>query len=297
VKAFDLWATMTPTSDGGVAFVSTKQTGTPLTGLEFSNTDAYVAKLTRTLSVSWDFTYEADTERTHSKDGDKSQECLYGIAVSPNGGYVISGNNSSNYDDDYSVWFGFSSSQTVNYTTAANQCMRYWGPDDLTLSPDVTFESTTYARVVARNSITIGGPFKAELGATLKVEIEPGFSGVIPKLIPESEPLQLTGAPLIVDLESETASDDEKPEFALGANYPDPFNPRTTITFSLPEQAHVHLSIYNLAGQEVGRLVDSQLGAGQHRVQWDGSSLPSGVYLYRLEAGALSLSRTMTLLK
>ncbi|RPH89431.1 MAG: T9SS C-terminal target domain-containing protein, partial [Calditrichaeota bacterium] len=86
-------------------------------------------------------------------------------------------------------------------------------------------------------------------------------------------------------------------DFALDANYPNPFNSRTTITFYLPRVGHARLAIINLLGQQVDLLIDQQLDSGRHRVQWDGSHLAAGVYFYRLQCDDGSLFRKLTLLK
>ncbi|MFZ5515864.1 MAG: T9SS type A sorting domain-containing protein [Candidatus Zhuqueibacterota bacterium] len=85
--------------------------------------------------------------------------------------------------------------------------------------------------------------------------------------------------------------------FNLSQNYPNPFNPTTTIEFTLPMTSNVKLSVYNLLGQNVGTLLSGDLNAGVHRIQWDASSLPSGMYIYRLEAGSTVLNKKLTLLK
>ena len=90
--------------------------------------------------------------------------------------------------------------------------------------------------------------------------------------------------------------------FTLSQNYPNPFNPTTTIEFDVPRRAQVSLSIYNVLGQEVWRLIDGPLSAGTYRLQWDGrlsSGQPagSGVYIYRLTSGDITLSRKMVLLR
>lgn len=72
--------------------------------------------------------------------------------------------------------------------------------------------------------------------------------------------------------------------FELSQNYPNPFNPLTTLSFALPQAATVTLDIFNLQGQKVAHLLHDQFNAGEHRVTFDGSKLPSGVYLYRLIA-------------
>jgi hypothetical protein len=86
-------------------------------------------------------------------------------------------------------------------------------------------------------------------------------------------------------------------DYALEANYPNPFNPATTIRYALPEQAQVTLVVYDAMGREVRRLVDGLQGAGVHEVTFDAASLPSGVYIYRLEAGSFQQVRSMTLVK
>ncbi len=88
----------------------------------------------------------------------------------------------------------------------------------------------------------------------------------------------------------------------LEPNAPNPFNPRTTITFEVPAETHAALRIYDLRGGLVRTLLDRELMAGRHSVQWNGTSdaglsLASGVYLYRLETKEETLTRRMLLLK
>lgn len=94
-------------------------------------------------------------------------------------------------------------------------------------------------------------------------------------------------------------SDTQVPEeYALFQNYPNPFNPATEIRFDLPEATHVTLTVYDMMGREVDRLIDRGLNTGAHRVMWNGSALPSGMYVYHLQAGGIySETRKMTLLK
>jgi len=86
-------------------------------------------------------------------------------------------------------------------------------------------------------------------------------------------------------------------EYALSNAYPNPFNPTTTIEYSLPQSGDVSLIIYNLTGQEVTRLVSEVQQAGYHKVTWDASNLSSGIYFYRLQAGDFVQTRKMVLLK
>jgi hypothetical protein len=86
-------------------------------------------------------------------------------------------------------------------------------------------------------------------------------------------------------------------EYALENNYPNPFNPTTTINFQLPQDGHAELAIYNMVGQKVATLISGQVNAGYHSVTWEAATHPSGIYLYRLEAGDFMETRRMVLLK
>jgi len=89
----------------------------------------------------------------------------------------------------------------------------------------------------------------------------------------------------------------ESLDVVLIGNFPNPFNPTTEISFSLPAASHVKLEVYNVMGQKVATLVDGQLEAGEHIVPWDGSDAASGVYLYRLQADNFVDAKKMILLK
>jgi hypothetical protein len=95
----------------------------------------------------------------------------------------------------------------------------------------------------------------------------------------------------------------ERPEplmpgrFVLEQNYPNPFNPSTTIRYALPERSRVTLIVFNTLGQQVATLAEGELDAGYHEVNFDASSLASGVYLYRLTAGEHVQARKLILLR
>jgi hypothetical protein len=90
--------------------------------------------------------------------------------------------------------------------------------------------------------------------------------------------------------------------FSLSANYPNPFNPNTTIGYGLQRRAHVTIDIFNLLGQKVKTLIDETKGAGQYSTEWNGrdesgQAVSSGIYFYRLEAGNEAQVNKMMLLK
>jgi len=96
----------------------------------------------------------------------------------------------------------------------------------------------------------------------------------------------------------EIAADKALPTpFALGPNRPNPFNPSTTFEFSLPADSRVLGRVFDLKGRAVATLADGQYGPGVHSVRWDATEFASGTYFYRIDAGANSSVRKMTLLK
>jgi hypothetical protein len=91
-------------------------------------------------------------------------------------------------------------------------------------------------------------------------------------------------------------------EFALHENYPNPFNPTTTLRFDLPEVSNLTLTIYNMLGQKVRTFNYQNTSAGYHSVKWNatndyGDPVGAGVYLYQLRAKDFVKTRKMVLLK
>jgi hypothetical protein len=100
----------------------------------------------------------------------------------------------------------------------------------------------------------------------------------------------------IVKLE-ETSTRELPNRVTLFQNFPNPFNPATTIRYALPEAANVKLEVFDLTGRRVALLVNERAEAGTHTVSFDASNLSSGLYLYRLTAGNSVLNRSLTLIK
>ncbi len=107
---------------------------------------------------------------------------------------------------------------------------------------------------------------------------------------------------LATDVDDQTAGNTLPRSVTLSQNYPNPFNPTTEIVYSLPKKSRVILSIYNILGQKVATLVDTDQPAGSHRVSWSGSDdngkpVATGIYLYQLQTDQRGLSKKMLLLK
>lgn len=86
-------------------------------------------------------------------------------------------------------------------------------------------------------------------------------------------------------------------EFQLNQNYPNPFNPVTTITYTIPQTGFVQLKVYDLLGREAANLVSEEQTAGSYKVEFDASSLSSGIYFYRLQSGSFMDFKKLTLLR
>lgn len=87
------------------------------------------------------------------------------------------------------------------------------------------------------------------------------------------------------------------PSFSLKQNYPNPFNPSTTIEFALPQSQFVKLSVYNMLGEEIERLVENVLHAGRYKIEWNAKGFNSGIYFYRLQTGNFIETKKLILLK
>ena len=107
----------------------------------------------------------------------------------------------------------------------------------------------------------------------------------------------------VAKLNSSVLAENEIIQTEIGlSNYPNPFNPTTTLSFSLQNNSNVELSIYNIKGQKVKQLFRNQLSSGQHSVVWDGKddqnkSVTSGIYFYKLKAGEFEEIKKMLLLR
>ena len=86
-------------------------------------------------------------------------------------------------------------------------------------------------------------------------------------------------------------------EFALRQNFPNPFNPATTVQFSLPRVERVRITVYGILGKMVGQILDEVREAGEYTVHYTPTNLASGTYLYRMEAGEFIAVRRFLLIK
>jgi PKD repeat protein len=106
-----------------------------------------------------------------------------------------------------------------------------------------------------------------------------------------------SAAPKLIADEGDVAAGEIPTELTLQQNYPNPFNPSTTISYGVPEETHVTLKVFNLLGEEVATLVNGLQAPGAYHVRFDARGLPSGIYLYVVQAGEARVVRRFVLMK
>ena len=129
---------------------------------------------------------------------------------------------------------------------------------------------------------------------TAKITTLPaGGSGINPpgSTAPSSAFAFLVGTP------SSVSGNEAPVEYRLFDNYPNPFNPSTTIKFSIRESNIVTLKIYDISGKEVASLVNARLNAGTYQMKWDAANFSSGIYFCSIQSGSFKDVKRMTLIK
>ena len=174
--------------------------------------------------------------------------------------------------------------------------MPIWGKPGLSLSAEggaVKPEMVTFEPGAMVSSPAIATR-DADNGGTVKISITQVDTGPVALgVLFVRNPLVLFGE---ASGPTSTETGEELPEeVSLSANYPNPFNPETTIRYALPVATTLRLAVYDMLGREVGILADGPQAAGRHALRFHAGPLPSGTYIIRLDADGESIVRTMTL--
>jgi hypothetical protein len=149
---------------------------------------------------------------------------------------------------------------------------------------------------------TIGGNYGAQtdlLGLNVSGLVVPGVNTlyILSSDVGGPSGLIFSGTVTVEGCDGTVAADEQTASFELGAAYPNPFNPVTTLPFEMAETGQASLVVHNLAGQEVATLFQGLAERGTHEVRFDGSALPSGLYLYTLTTEAGQQTRKLVLSK
>jgi len=116
-------------------------------------------------------------------------------------------------------------------------------------------------------------------------EINFNFEGKITTIFTGSNFADITNLSNYSTINAKESKNSVAQEYILTQNYPNPFNPSTSIEFEIKEDTNVKLAVYNVLGEEVAELVNGEINAGTHKVEFNATNLASGVYVYRLDAG------------
>jgi hypothetical protein len=153
----------------------------------------------------------------------------------------------------YRIYGGTSASPTTKLDSTTGGIL-----DTTKLVTGLTNETKYYFRVTAVNVYGMESPYSNEVNATPSPNAVESEGGTLPTV------------------------------FSLSQNFPNPFNPSTTIRFGLPEVSDVSLKIYDMLGREVETIVNTRLSAGYYNFDWNASRYSSGVYIYRLNAASVN---------
>ena len=158
----------------------------------------------------------------------------------------------------------WTNNSTISHTATSTDAPAAW--QDANISPSATFEITF-------NNV---GNFPYDCA------YHPQMTGTI---IVDPEELGIENSALLIET------------FQLNSNYPNPFNPTTTIEYSLLENSFVELIIYNTQGRQIYTLIDDFITAGHFSIKWDASSYPSGIYIAKMTSGEYVSTKKLMLIK
>ncbi len=277
--------------DYGNAVKQTPDGGYLLAGYTLSygagGDDLWVIKTDSSGNLTWQKTY-----------GGIASDVAYSMDLTSDGGYVIVGHTLSSGAGVHDAWLLRTVTQVIPvelssfYAKASgNEVTLQW-----TTETEVNNYGFEIQRSTNKSDFTYAG-FTAGKGTTSDRQ-EYVFIDKITesaKVYYRLKQIDIDGSydySDIIEVELKPAE-----TFLLEQNYPNPFNPSTRISFNLPFTSSVKLRIYDVSGKEIAVPVNEVKQAGSYNIKFDAGSLPSGVYLYKLEAGSFSESKKMLLMK
>jgi len=220
---------------------------------------------------------------------------LFAVAAVDTNVFVATGQGMYLYSGSGTTWLPRNNGLPVNDTTSLTATI--FAREDTMLFAYVSYSSNySYARGIFLTT---------DLGQTwTRVKDSVASQSAVNSMVATSKYLfagTQSGAWRIPITDVITSVKDDNPQlpskFALYQNFPNPFNPMTTIKYGLSSKQFVVLNVYNVLGQRVATLVNEWQNAGTHSVTFDGTNLPSGVYFYRLSAGSYIATKKALLLK
>jgi hypothetical protein len=195
------------------------------------------------------------------------------------GGTLFGGFPGISFDNGTHGTFDVQWPDVFSPISGAIGCAKYAGLDTSAGFSAVSYQGYFPSGVRLGMTVVVGFPFEAIYPQSLRVQL----LGRI---------LEFFGV-----ISSSEHQESVPTTFSLFQNFPNPFNPTTTIRYDLPRDSFVVIKVFNTLGQVVDRLVNARESAGHHLVRWNASHMPSGVYFYRLETDSWLETRRMLVLK
>jgi L-ascorbate metabolism protein UlaG (beta-lactamase superfamily) len=201
----------------------------------------------------------------------------------------------------------------ISFPSENGDTIKIYHPGDtgkITEMEDLTKENITYAFYPMDGTYTMTPEVATEAAAIINAKHDipihtlAGIAGYSDAMVARfTSPNKLVMKPGTTIVLSNTATSVEEGNsvlpnsFGLLQNYPNPFNPTTNIGFRISDFGFVTLKVYDILGKEIATLINEEKPAGSYSVSFNGSNLPSGVYIYRIQAGGFTQSRKLVLLK
>jgi hypothetical protein len=148
-------------------------------------------------------------------------------------------------------------------------------------------------------TITSGGTFSGSGLTTVQMKLQSSFSGWNFSTVWSISPSINNGYPYLMAnvMTSVEAAIGTPKTFSLLQNFPNPFNPTTTISFYLPSKSFVSLTVFDIVGRKIATIISEEMSPGTYSRQWNAAKLSSGIYFYRLQAGTYIETKKLVLLK
>ena len=191
--------------------------------------------------------------------------------------------------DLITLWQAFPETEILsaayNFTlnTIYKMRLEYFSPDSL-LTLDIINETGTILENFQVNSLVFPDDFS---GCYFGIENSSGSDKYFDNILFQSA----------TNLSTEKSNEIPITDFLLSKNYPNPFNPTTTISFSIPEFGLTTITAYDITGRQLETLTNEVLSVGNYSINWNASSYPSGVYLIRMESGDFTQTQKVVLVK
>lgn len=310
--------TVTAAPNAGYTFVNWTENGTPV-----STSPAYTFMVSGDRSLAANFTinqYNITVTSSPAQGGTSTGGGLYNygspvtLQAAPAAGWVF-----VNWSENGNI-VASSAAYTFTVTEARSLTANYFWPSQLSVDQEIITAGPGAGTAIINVSNTGGGSMNwSAVSDIFWIKINSGLNGINNGQISISYNHNnsiarvgtititangVSGSPKKIEIRQgattvgiENIGRGIPKEFRLDQNYPNPFNPATKIRFGVPEACKVTVTVYNLMGEEIEKIVDGEFGAGYYEADFNANNLSSGMYLYKITAGSFVQVKKMVLTK